>query len=194
MTAPELPTLVTAAAYAGRLKLAVPTDPVVLQSWTDALLDASGTLRDVIRQPLTPATTTLPVPWNASGYFLIPLNPVTSVLSVSNAAGVVDPSLYTVQGQRLYVDPSVIDCDGLGEPQLTVTVQHGWDPIPREIQRWVCVLAAAQLAAVARGNLGNNGGVTSVAVDDGKVTYEKAADQIPAAVRDRLRATYGGEA
>lgn len=194
MTAPELPSLVTADAYAGRLKLAVPTDPVVLQSWTDALLDASGTLRDIIRQPLTPATATLQVPWNLGGFFLIPLSPVTAVTSVSNAAGVIDPSLYKVQGQRLYVDPSVIDYCDLGQPQLTATVEHGWDPIPREIQRWVCVLTASQLAAVARGNLGNNGGVTSVAVDDGKVTYEKAADQIPEAVRARLRATYGGEA
>lgn len=197
MPAPELPTLVTADDYCGRLKIATPAVDTADRTALDAaLLDASGALRSVIGQPLTPATTTLAVDWNAGGFFLIPLSPVTAVSAVSNTAGTVDPSLYDVRGQRIYVDPSVLggtDPRCLAVPQLTVTVVHGWDPIPRDVQRWVCVLAAAQLCAVGRGHLGSNGGLTSIAVDDGKATYVDAVDLIPPRVKERLRADFGGE-
>jgi hypothetical protein len=198
-----LPTLVTADAYAARFSLTAPAvgDPE-RPRWDNALLDASGALRDVIRQPLSAGTATLPVKRTLGGYFLIPLCPVTALIEVSNDDGVVDPSLYRwspARCQRLWVDPSVISVpccfDGDG-PELTVTVDYGYDAdtLPDEVARWGCVLAAGQIAATKRGNLGSTGGLTSLAIDDGKATFAGGADEIPERVKERLRASYGGEA
>lgn len=191
-----LPALAGAAGLAERLGQAVPTGATAAM-WDDALLDASNAVRDAVGQPITPGTSTLRVPINEYGFGLIPISPVVAVTSVADPDGVVlpgDGSGWEVTDQRLIVLPPW-RASALPEldPLVLVTVDHGWDPIPGELLRWVYVLAAAQIANAAHGNLGVSAGVTSVAIDDGKVTYADVAGMIPDRVQARLRAMYGGE-
>ena len=195
---PALPALATAADLAGRLTVAVPAEPL-LTGWNDALLDASNALRDAIGQPITPAVSTLSVAVNEFGFALIPVSPVVSVTAVVDPNGVTlptDGSAFQVRGQRLNIfGPYYVSAPwGTSvDPTYHVTVSHGWSVIPGEILRWVYVLAAAQIQSVGNGNLGMNGGVTSVAIDDGKVTYADMLGMIPERVQARLKAMYGGE-
>lgn len=193
-----LPALATVGDLAGRLGLATPIDGLVIGTWSGALLDASNELRDAIGQPITPGTATLPVPINEYGFGLIPISPVVAVSAVVDPTGFAlptDGTGYDVTDQRLTIYSRYLRENPLGptDPTYLVTVSHGWDPIPGELLRWVYVLAAAQLGSTAHGNLGINGGVTSVTIDDGKVTYANLAEMIPDRVLARLRATYGGE-
>jgi hypothetical protein len=193
-----LPALATVADLADRLGLPEPTDPIVQVKWADALLDASSGIRDAIGQPITPGTATLPVPINEYGFGLIPISPVVGVTAVLDPTGSALPAEgtgYEVTDQRLTIYGQYLRVNPLAptDPTYLVTVSHGWDPIPGELLRWVYVLAAAQIGSTAHGNLGINGGVESVAIDDGRVTYANLAEMIPDRVRARLRATYGGE-
>jgi hypothetical protein len=192
-----LPALALAADLAERLNIAEPTGDTKVQ-WDDALLDASSAVRDAIGQPITPGTSTLKVAINEYGFGLIPLSPVVAVTAVVDRNGVTlpaDGTGYEVTDQRLTIFPrwATLNPWASTDPIYLVTVSHGWDPIPGEILRWVYVLAAAQIAAATHGHLGIAGGVTSVAIDDGKVTYADVAGMIPDRVQERLRSTYGGE-
>jgi hypothetical protein len=196
-----LPPLAVPADLAGRLQQATPTDPVVVAAWESALADASSDVRDAVGQPITPGTATLDVPVNQYGHGLIPMCPVTGVTAVVDPSGVTlpgDGTGYRIDGQRMFIyrrymvgNPN----DRALDPMYRVTVNHGWDPIPGELLKWVYVLAAAQLAAVGLGHLGISGGLTSVAVDDGRATFASGASvEIPDRQIARLRAMYGGEA
>lgn len=193
-----LPALAAVPDLAGRLKLPVPTDPLVVQEWEDALLDASSALRDAIGQPLTPATSTIPVSINLYGFGLIPICPVTAVTAVADPTGFAlptDGTGWTVEGQRLTIySPYLIgNPRALVDPVYLVTINHGWDPMPGELLRWTYVLAAAQLANVEVGSLGVNGGASQVGIDDGSVKYSDISGMIPERVQARMRAMYGGE-
>jgi hypothetical protein len=199
---PDIPAapLVTVADFCGRLGIPVPTDGTAAFISTQAALqDASDLLRDAIGQPLNPQTSTLLVEVNDFGFALIPVSPVSAVLTVVDPNGVTlpgDGSAYQAVGQRLNIYRTYFTYNPHADlpPLFRVTVNHGWDPMPGEILRWVRMLAGAQLAAAAMGNLGMNGGVGSVAIDDGKVAFTTGpAVSIPAEHRERLRATYGGE-
>lgn len=203
MTSAPLPPLADPPALAARLQMAPPTDPIVLASWETALADASGQVRDAVGQPLTPATSTLDVEVNCYGQGIIPLCPVQQVVTVLDPNGVTlpgDGTGYQLTGQRLMIWARYLVVNPHSravDPVYAVTVDHGWDPIPGELLRWVFALAAAQIASSAVGNLGiPGGGITSVAVDDGRVNFSDtaAAIAIPDKQIARLRAMYGGEA
>jgi hypothetical protein len=175
----------TADQLAATLGVATPSDSLVLGMWTTALDDASGYLRTVIGQPISSGTVTLSLTTDRNGMAEIWLVPVTSITSVVDEDGnVVDSDHWRLDEQKLYLQRP---CE-----TYTVVLAYGYATIPPEIVRWTKVLANAQIQAATQGNLGLST-VTSVAIDDGKVTY---SDAMTVALPDKsaqwLKATFGG--
>lgn len=176
----------TAAQLASSLGVDVPTDPLVLGIWTDALNDASGYLRTVIGQPIDAGTATLDLFTDSNGEADIWLVPVTSITSVTDLDTnvVVDTTRWQLKDQRLYLPR--------GCNTYRVVLDYGYASIPAELVRWTKVLAAAQIQVAPTGSLGIDN-VSSVAIDDGKVTYSGAmAVALPDATAQWLKATFGG--
>lgn len=182
--------LATAADLAARLKVDTPAAGSTQRAqWDAALADASEHLRDVIGTTITQLTSTVTLDVETDGQLRLPGSPVTAVTSV------------TVDGTALAADSwrlrhGVLRFAVRRGREVTVTYTHGWATVPGELVKWTCVLAAAELASAARGNLGMAGNVASVAVDDGRVTFHSGDQQasgvdLPERVADRLRATYG---
>jgi hypothetical protein len=152
--------------------------------WSDALDDASGYLRSVIGQAITAGTVTITVQTDDNAVADIWFVPAVITTVVDSDGNTVDPTLWEFAEQRLFLQRR---CSN-----YTVTLNYGYDDVPQEIIRWTKALAAAQINASANGHLGINA-VTSVAIDDGKVTYSEAMTvALPDKVEQRLRATYGG--
>ncbi|HWU21549.1 MAG TPA: hypothetical protein VN088_08490 [Nocardioides sp.] len=171
---------------ASSLGIDPPTDPLVLGRWQDALADASGYLRTVIGQPIDAGTATLDLLTNSAGEADVWLTPVTSITSITDTerAVVLDVDHWTLKDQRLYLPR--------GDTVYEVVLTYGYATIPTEIVRWTKVLAAAQIQVSAAGNLGIDN-VSSVAVDDGKVTYtDTPAVALPESTAQWLKATFGG--
>lgn len=169
---------------AATLGVDTPTGATLTQ-WETALDDASGYLRTVIGQPITAGTTTLSLLTDHRGETDIWLVPVTSITSITDPDGeTVDASDWELVGQRLYLRRAHV--------VYTVTLNYGYTTVPDEIMRWTKVLANVQIQAAAQGNLGLNT-VSSVAIDDGKVTYSSAMSvALPQATAQWLKATFGG--
>lgn len=185
-----LPALVTVTALADRLQVAEPgADSPVGKAWAAALLDASNEIRRVIGQPITAGTATIEIDIDRHGRACIPLCPVRSLSAVTTSDDrLLEDDQWQLRGQRFWLCSWGYYCGG----PLTATIEYGFPEIPGDIQKYVCVLAAAQIASSARGNLGMTGGVTSVAVDDGKVVLTDAPAVLPELVQEQLRAQYGG--
>lgn len=154
----------------------------------DALNDASDDLRDIVGQAINRGTSTVTVWASPGGIVRLPAVPVVSVASVLSEGAAVD---YEILDSASLLVP---ECLGY---KLVVTYTHGWSPIPGILRKWCKVLAAASIAAAKTGNLGLAGGIASVAVDDGRVTWATGAGEngtgvaVPDAVAVKLRATYG---
>jgi hypothetical protein len=157
----------------------------------DALSDASDDLRDITGQSINQGTSTVKALASPGGIVRLPAVPAVSVASV------------TVDGEA--VEYEQIDSASLLVPAcssvfVSVTYTHGWVTVPGVLRKWCKVLAAASIAAAKTGNLGLAGGIASVAVDDGRVTWATGASEngtgvaIPDAVAVKLRATYGSPA
>jgi len=171
---------------ASSLGVDVPADPLVLSRWTDALADASGYLRTLIGQPIEAGSTTLDLTTAANGEADIWLVPVTAITSITDLDTnlTVSTDRWTLKDQRLYLPR--------GCTTYRVALTYGYDPIPTELVRWTKVLAAAQIQVAPGGSLGIDN-VSSVAVDDGKVTYkDTAAVELPDSTAQWLKATFGG--
>lgn len=178
-----LASFVTPAQLASALGVAAPTGAVLTQ-WQDALDDASGYLRFIVRQPITSGTATLRLRTDMRGVAEVWLFPATVSAVLDSNGDAVDPTRYDYHEQRIKLPHCVADYD--------VTVDYGYAETPSEFMRWTKVLAAAQIKAASSGVL-NGSPVTSVAVDDAKVTYSDAIQvALPDAVASRLLATYGG--
>lgn len=172
---------------ASSLGVDVPSDDLILGRWNDALTDASGYLRTVIGQPITAGTAELDVTTDRNGEADLWLVPITSITSITDLDLnlTVNTDHWNLDGQRL--------CLPRGRVKYRVALNYGYDPIPTEIIRWTKVLACAQIQVSASGNLGLDN-VTSLAVDDGKVTYTEAmAVSLPEASAQWLKATFGGQ-
>lgn len=186
--------LATADDLAARLGRATWTDPVELAQVEAFLLDASAELRSLTGQPLTQMTSTVTLIAGEYGRVTLPAFPVIDVDSVAVEGDVVTD--FKVDGREL---KNLSACAG---DEVEVTYTHGWDPIPDDLIKWTCVLAASQLqAASQRGNLGMSAGVIAEAerIDDyqHQVTFantDVAVDigfVLPPSVRARLVSTYG---
>jgi hypothetical protein len=188
-----LSSFATVADLSGRLGVATPASPSTLfTQMTNALSDASDELRGVIGQAISAGSSTVTIRATPGGYVRLPAVPATAVASVLHAGEAVD---YWRQ-----VDSATLLVPSCYGRTLTITYSHGWTVIPGELVKWACVLAAASLAAAQSGNLGLSGGLSSVGVDDGRVTWATNAGEqgggvtLPERVAMRLRATYGAPA
>lgn len=171
---------------ASSLGVDVPTDPLILGRWNDALADASGYLRTVIGQPIDAGAAELDLLTDRHGEADIWLVPVTAITSVTDLDlnEAVDSDHWTLKDQRLYLPR--------GCTIYRVVLSYGYDPIPTELVRWAKVLAATQIQVAPGGSLGLSN-VSSVAVDDGKVSYaDRMAVALPDSVAQWLKATFGG--
>jgi hypothetical protein len=163
-------------------------DSVAYLQMADALSDASDDLRDITGQSINPGISTVKVLASPGGIVRLPAVPAVSVASV------------TVDGEAVeyeQIDSASLLVPAYGSVFVSVTYTHGWVTIPGALRKWCKVLAAATIAAAKTGNLGLAGGIASVAVDDGRVTWATGASEngtgvaIPDAVAVKLRATYG---
>jgi hypothetical protein len=154
----------------------------------DALSDASDELRDIIGQVINYGTSTVKVMASPGGIVRLPAVPVVGISSVTLDGEAVDYEQLDSASLLVPVCRSVL---------VTVTYTHGWAEVPGVLRKWCKVLAAASIAAAKSGNLGLAGGIASVGVDDGRVTWATGAGEngvgvaVPEAVAVKLRATYG---
>ena len=171
---------------ASSLGIDTPDDPLIFARWSDALSDASGYLRTVIGQPITAGSAILDLWTDQNGETDIWLVPVTSITSITDLDQnvVLTSDRWNLVDQRLYLPRACV--------KYRVALDHGYEEIPAELVRWTKVLAATQIQVAAGGTLGLNH-VTSVAVDDGKVTYADAMSvALPDSTAQWLKATFGG--
>lgn len=154
----------------------------------DALADASDELRDITGQVINFGTSTVKVMASPDGIVRLPAVPIVSIASV------------TLDGEAVeyeQLDSASLTVTLSGAALVSVTYTHGWSTIPGVLRKWCKVLAAAAIAAAKSGNLGLAGGLASVGVDDGRVTWATGANEngagvaVPEAIAVRLRATYG---
>lgn len=181
--------LATVADLAERLGIAAPAvGSVDYKVWLDAIVDASNEMRRVIGQPITAGEATLELDVDDRGHAWIPLCPVRDLSDVETEDG--DPlaaDTYRLRGQRLHVYGNTV-CGRT----VTATVAYGFPEIPGDILRYVYVLAAAQIAAKGRGNLGMTGGLENISVDDARAQLADAPVTLPDRIADQLRMLYGG--
>jgi hypothetical protein len=190
--ATDLTPFATVADLSAALGVAAPASgSVAYLQMLDALTDASDELRDITGQSINQGTSSVTVLASPGGIVRLPAVPAVVVESV------------TVDGEA--VDYEQLDSASLlvptcGSVLVAVTYTHGWFTVPGVLRKWCKVLAAASIAAAKTGNLGLAGGIASVAVDDGRVTWATGAGEngtgvaIPEAVAVKLRATYGSPA
>lgn len=125
-----------------------------------ALLNAASTyLRGVIGQDIYPRTQTTYTAYPLGGREDLPQWPVVSVDTVERDGIAVD---YTYR-------PGYIKL--LGDDPVDITYTWGHATIPAELKRLTCVLAAQSLAIIDAGIGLSAGSVSSVAIDDFKVTF-----------------------
>lgn len=154
----------------------------------DALADASDELRDITGQAINQGTSTVKVMASPGGLVRLPAVPIRSVASVTFDGAAVDYELVDAATLSVPVCRSVL---------VEVTYTHGWAVVPGMLRKWCKVLAAAAIAAAKSGNLGLAGGLSSVGVDDGRVTWATGSGEngggvsLPESVALKLRATYG---
>lgn len=179
----------TVADLSAALGITAPADgTTAYEQMTDALADASDDLRDIIGQAINQGTSTVKVMASPGGFVRLPAVPVVSVASVTFDGAAVDYEL---------IDAATLSVPVCRSVQVTVTYTHGWAVVPGVLRKWCKVLAAAAIAAAKSGNLGLAGGLASVGVDDGRVTWATGAGEngggvsLPDAVALRLKATYG---
>lgn len=191
-----------------RLGREVPGEGTPEYNQLEALLsDASNELRSVIGQPLSKETSTVVmqpdgVERRRRGSYTFIMSwvdlPAVPVLSVSTI--IVDGITLTddqwfVRQRTLFLPHTWMDSE------LEITYTHGWDPLPPDLVKWTCVLAAAMLNSVsASGALGVTAGVSqhTQAIDDYSESWANyggsgstAGLTLPSAVGTHLRSIYG---
>lgn len=186
--------LATPKQLADRLGVTLPDDDPELAQFDSHLVDASAEIRSVIGQPITKMTSMAELWPVRPGRYDLPAWPVHDIDAVEVSSA---PVAWTKTGPRTISVP-----DQCGP--ITVTFTHGWDPIPDDIVKWTCVLAASSLAAAEQTeSLGLVAGVSqrSEKIDDYAVSYQSpeagggdsaAGMTLPQRITDRLRAAYGG--
>ena len=163
----------------------------------ELLADACDDLRSLIGQPLNRLTSEVVLHTDTVGKVYLPAVPVISVASVKYEGEEVE---YKLRHDLLTVPCTI----GRDEP-IAVTYTHGWEPVPRELVKWACVMAVAVLQGTkTTGALGLVSGVgrRQESIDDYTVIVDgptgdgtaSTAMSLPDPIIDRLRAAYGGRA
>lgn len=170
-------------------------DPTLAHS---LLASVSADVREAAGSLITVATSTVEIATEASRRVELPARPVRDVSDVElDGAPLVEGVDYVAHSGCLwrlggrpwhrYGDiPSV----------LKVTFTHGYDVVPADVVRTVCMYVAAGLAA-AKDEFSGNRGLQYVGVDDYREGYLSGSDEVvdPAELTERtkrnLRARFG---
>ena len=189
--ATDLYPFATVADLAARLKIDEPAPSSAEYLQLQALLnDASSELREITGQALNPGTSTVTIRTDRTGDGNFPAVPAREITSVTQDDEALTEDEYKFDAKQIRVK-------SCREVELEVTYDHGWEPIPDDLLRWTCVLAAAGLVAARSGNLGLAGGLSSIAIDDARATWatnvgeQGAGVSLPPHIEDRLRRNYG---
>jgi hypothetical protein len=158
--------------------------------------DASEYLRGIIGNRVWPAGQSTVTLWAQPGWqwLDIPITPLVSVDSV-----VLTP---TNPWLLQYLPPTGVLVERFdqairvcGPAKVTAVITHGFATIPQELTAWACVLAAQVINSLQQLGTFGSGGVTSLAMEDYKITYQQGTLDpfaLPDRVADNLRSRFGG--
>lgn len=159
------------------------------RTWVSTLLeDASTYLRDDVLggQQIFPQSTSQFTAYPVGGWIDLPQHPVVDVSSVTRN-GLAVP--FSRRDDAIKVD---------GDEAVAVTFTYGFVSAPEMLKRWTCVLVSQALIPLEL-KLGMTvGGLSSVALDDFKVSFASGAEQAGMEISQRnidaIRAMYGANA
>ncbi len=160
----------------------------------EALLDsASEAIRDAAGSIISRAESTIKLSGTGDYWLTVPLSPIHAVTAVAIDGGTVsdfrlrEGRLWRASGWQVTPEP----------PEVTLTVDHGFDEVPADIIDLCCSLVAAGLAA-KEGGYDPERGLSSMSIDDYREGYTKGDDEIlnplelPQRTREWLRQRFGG--
>lgn len=162
------------------------------------LISVSAAVREAAGVPIIRTASTVSLATEASRRIELPGAPIRSVTAVSlDGAPLTEGVDYVVRSGCLW---------RLGQPwhrhdevpsELTVTYEHGFDEVPADIVRTVCLYVAAGINAAKDGFEGHRG-LQYMSIDDYREGYLSGTDEVvdPAELTERtkadLRARFGG--
>lgn len=173
------------------IELGIDVSNVVLAE--SLLASVSADIREAAGAPISLTTATITTGGTSESYMRIPGGPVRSVATVKLDGKPIDD-------WRL-IDGQLWRCTGWGHPHvpLTITYEHGRDPVPSDIVRLTCMLVSAGIHAAEDG-FGANRGKAYESGDDYRIGYLQGGDEIidpteiPERTRIRLRERFGASA
>jgi len=158
--------------------------------WVNTLLnDASAHLRDIIGWQVYPVSqVSYTTKLQAGMFHRFPQHPAASAtVSYLDTSGPVPSAPAVFDGGYIPSKSGI----------ATVTLLVGYQLPPNSLTSWCCVLAAQVIDAVTKLGMLGNGGLSSVAIDDFKLTWSQSAENglggytLPDRVVAQLRAAYG---
>jgi len=163
------------------------------------LASVSDEVRDAAGCPIIRTVSTVAFATEASRRIELPARPVRSVMSVTlNGDPLSEGGDYVVRGDCLWrSDGRAWHRYGDIPGELEVAFEHGYDEIPQDIVRMVCMYVAAGIAASKDGFEGHRG-KQYMSIDDYREGYLSGSDEVvdAAELTDRtkagLRARFGG--
>lgn len=156
------------------------------------LASVSEGVRDAAGVPITRTTSTVVLAGTREQYLPLPGAPVRAVTAVTlDGVPVTD---FKLREGRLWRPAG---WSGMWA-DVSVTYDHGFDEVPADVVRLVCVFVAAGLNTAAE--LGTHRGLQYESVDDFRRGFLAGGDEVvdptelPQRVRDSLRARFSGGA
>jgi len=165
------------------------------------LASVSDEIRATAGVPITAVTSTISFPTEASRRIELPGHLPRDVENVRlDGVDLAEDRDYVVRGGSLWR----VGCPHWHKPgtppsELTVTYTHGYDQVPADLVRMVCMYVAAGLNA-ARDGFSTPRGLQYVRIDDYSEGYATGDQEVvdPSALTERtkqhLRARFGGAA
>ena len=157
----------------------------------ESLLESvSAEVRDAAGSLITKITSTVSFATESSRRIELPARPVREVSSVSlDGRELVDGVDYVAHSDSLWrLGGTTWHAYGDVPSVLVVTFEHGYDTVPADVVRMVCMYVAAGLAASEDGFSGNRG-LQYIGVDDYREGYLAGADEVvdPSELTERTK-------
>lgn len=159
------------------------TNEELAQTLLDSVSDA---VRDAAGSPIAKTTSTITLLTEPSRRIELPVRPVHAVTSVK-LDGILLADCF-LRGTSLWRETPWQERGEIPH-ELTVTVEHGYDPVPEDVVNLICMFVAAGLAS-AEGGFEGHRGVQSVRLDDFSETYFGGVAELvdPTEIPDRTKA------